>query len=561
MPGGLGFTIFRRIGLVSALAVAFAVPASASADTTCSYDSGAEVLSVNLGAANDSATFSTNGGEIRVNQSTGPVTCANGPATFAGTEFISIGGSAGATSTNVSIIDVTKFAGLADFLLGAGDSLFVGGSLAAANHFVIGDGGIDGDGDGDKDITFIAKPEEITAEGGNAGDTISAQGSAGTGAALSGSSLKLSGGSGDDTLDGSESGDLIEGVNGDDVLRGHGGNDRLIADFLVNGDDTIEGGGGVDTFALPFNATNPLTLDLGMTAAQETGYGKDTVTGVENADGTGFGDVLLGDAGPNELKAGAGDDLVDGRGGDDVLDGSADVDTLSYASAPAGVAADLGAGTASGGDGADTLTGFENLVGSPFADTLTGSAAANAITAGTGADVVQALGGPDLVDVRDGAADNASCGSELDRAVSDRRGLDTVQPDCEVVDALPEPGGNQPPAGDTPPTDKTLDFRLSGKRVQRLVEQRAVVVRLRCPAEPCSAVVKVGGKVARLRKVTKKVPAGRVRTLKLPLKRRQRDAIEERLLAGKKPTLKVTAVATDAAGNRVKRTLPVIAKL
>ncbi len=561
MSGGLGSAIARRIWLVSllALASAFVAPAGASADTTCSYDSAAEVLSVNLGAPNDSAILSAGGSEIRVNQSSGPVTCANGPATFANTEFVSIGGSAGATSTSVSIHDATTFAGSVSFLLAAGDSLAVFDSLSTAHHLVIGNGGVDSDGDGDKDINFIAKPGEIAAFGGNVEDTISAQGSAATGAALTGSSLRLAGGLGNDTLDGGEAGDLLEGDDGNDVLRGHGGNDRLIGDALVNGDDTIEGGAGIDRFGLPFNVTNPLTLDLGKTTSQETGYGKDTISAIENAEGTGADDVLIGDAGPNELQGLPGNDFIEGKGGNDVLDGSIGTDTVSYANAPAGVAVNLGAGTASGGDGTDTPTNFDNLAGSRFADTLTGSATANAITAGAGADVVQALGGADLVNVRDGVADNASCGSELDKAVSDRRSLDTVQADCEVVDALPEPGGSTAPGGNAP--GDTLDFRLSGKRTQRLVEKKAIVVRLRCPTEPCTAAVKAAGKIAKVKKVTRKIPAGAAKTLKLHLTPKQRDAIEERLLAGKKPKLKVTAIATDAAGNRVRRTLTVTGKL
>ena len=562
MSGGLGSTIVRRIGLVSVLALvtAFAVSASASADTTCSYESGAEVLSVNFGAPNDSAILSVSGGEIRVNQSSGPVTCANGPATLANTDFVSIGGSAGATSTAVSIHDAPTFAGSVGFLLAAGDSLSVFSAAAVANHIVIGNGGVDSDGDGDKDINFIAKPDEITAFGGSAEDTISAQGSAGTGAALTGSFLRLSGEPGNDTLDGGDTGDLLEGGSGNDVLRGRGGNDRLVGDGLANGDDTIEGGAGVDNYGLLAGIPTPLTLDLGKATPQETGYGNDTVAGIENAEGTGEDDVMIGDAGPNELQVGAGDDFVEGKGGDDVLGGSVGTDTLSYANAPAGVAVNLGAGTASGGDGTDTLTEFENLNGSRFADTLTGSGAANAITAGAGADVVQALGGIDLVNVRDGAADNASCGSELDKAVSDRRSLDTIQSDCEAVDALPEPGGNAMQGGNAATGDK-LDFRLSGKQTQRLVEQKAVIVRLRCPAEACTATVKAAGKVAKVKQVTKKIPAGAAKTLKLHLKSKQRDAIEERLLAGGKPKLKVTAIATDAAGKRVQRTLTVTAKL
>jgi Ca2+-binding RTX toxin-like protein len=535
-------------------------PAVASAATTCEYIGGSEVLDVTMDAPNDSTVLAVSAGEIQVRGGGPMLACAGGTATTANTEFINVFDTSG-DGTHTSIIDPPDFAADVGIILapGAGiDHLFLGvtGTLTSV-HYVLGTTGVDSDGDGNADINYFGSaPEEKQIVSTAGADTISARGGNGTGAAES-SFLSLQGGAGNDTLEGGEEGDLLEGGDGNDTLRGVGGADRLIGDVFVPGDDTLDGGAGIDIVSLPFNVDNPASVDLGRTTPQNTGYGSDTISAIENAAGTSAADTLIGDAGPNQLQGGSGDDAIEGKGGNDVLEASLGTDTVSYADAPAGVAVSLLAGTATGGDGSDTLTEFENVIGSRLADTLTGSAGANTIDPLGGADVVQALGGADLVNVRDGVADNASCGTGIDKAVSDRRSLDTVQADCEQVDALPEPAG---PAT-TPDRDTRLDFRLSGARVQRLLKQKAIVIRLRCPEEDCTAVVKATGKVARVKAVTKRLPAGPAKTLKLHLKRRQREAIAARLLAGKKPKLKVSVSATDAAGNPVRRTLIVTAKL
>ena len=46
------------------------------------------------------------------------------------------------------------------------------------------------------------------------------------------------------------------------------------------------------------------------------------------------------------------------------MDGGAGLDTLSYTSATSAITLNLSAGTASGGAGNDTFTGFENIIGS-----------------------------------------------------------------------------------------------------------------------------------------------------------------------------------------------------
>ena len=171
------------------------------------------------------------------------------------------------------------------------------------------------------------------------------------------------------------------------------------------------------------------------------------------------------------------------------------------------------------------------------------------------ANVVQALGGADLVEARDGVADNVSCGTGTDKAVSDRRTLDTIQADCEKVEAPPEAGGGPPP-------DTSVVLELRGDRKQNLLKQKAVVVVVRCPEEACTASASASGKrpSLNLKPVTKELPPGPARYMKLQLSAKQRKAIRTRLRAGGKPKVKVTATATDAAGNVDRRSIVVTAR-
>jgi len=146
------------------------------------------------------------------------------------------------------------------------------------------------------------------------------------------------------------------------------------------------------------------------------GQGADTISGISNADwingddgadsisGLGGDDSLLGGAGGDTILGGGGDDTIEGGAGADSLNGGASNDTLSYANSSAAVTVDIQANTASGGDAAgDTISGFENLIGSANADSLTGSIAANIITGGSGADSINGGGGADTLD---GGLDN-----------------------------------------------------------------------------------------------------------------------------------------------------------
>jgi Ca2+-binding RTX toxin-like protein len=182
------------------------------------------------------------------------------------------------------------------------------------------------------------------------------------------------------------------------VLDGGEGNDFLAGTIAG---DVIAGGNGNDTasyaYAFSGGSTTGVTVNLNLQgAAQNTvAAGSDTLTGIENLIGSSLNDTLTGDANDN---------VIEGGSGNDALAGGAGVDTVSYAGATAGVTVSLASGSPqnTGSAGTDTLSGFENLLGSAFADNLTGDSAANTVTGGAGDDTLNpganAAGAVDLLD-------------------------------------------------------------------------------------------------------------------------------------------------------------------
>jgi hypothetical protein len=211
----------------------------------------------------------------------------------------------------------------------------------------------------------------------------------------------------------------------------------------------------------------------------------------------------------------------------------------------------LTAGTASGGAGADTLYDLENVTGSPSADSLIGNATANSLTGLGGADEISALGGADAVNVRDGVADIASCGTEVDSAEADQRSLDSVSADCETASFLPEPpeGGG----GGAGQGDGELIFRLKAKKRQEVLDRRGAVVKARCPLEPCSVTATGSGKV--LKSSAAELTAGEPAKIRMRLRGGRRAALEQALSRSRAPRLEVSATATDGAGNSVTQSV------
>ncbi len=112
------------------------------------------------------------------------------------------------------------------------------------------------------------------------------------------------------------------GTEGDDVLIGDD-DDNVF--FGMRGDDAFDGNGGRDMVSFLYESGVGVTLDL--TAGIASGESSAMLTNIEDVEGTGGADTLLGDDGPNHLIGLGGDDVISGRGGDDVLDGSSGNDT------------------------------------------------------------------------------------------------------------------------------------------------------------------------------------------------------------------------------------------
>jgi Ca2+-binding RTX toxin-like protein len=248
-------------------------------------------------------------------------------------------------------------------------------------------------------------------------------------------SLVVHGGDGVDRIFGGPGNDQIYGDAGDDhALNGEGGNDLIDGgpgddqylqcqdesrtQQVDPGADTYVGGTGNDRLCYS-DRTAGVNVSLDGVANDGQPGENDNVGGdIEEIDGTGSNDTLIGNELPNILNGGGGDDTIDGGGGNDTLYGSSGNDTVT------------------GGAGQDTIYGDSMLCG------------------GT-CDV-----GDDTIYARDGEIDNVICGAGTDSVTADAS--DAVSRDpivgCENV-YLPPP----PPPPPPPPTVHCVVPKVKGK--------------------------------------------------------------------------------------------------
>ncbi len=227
---------------------------------------------------------------------------------------------------------------------------------------------------------------------------------------------------------------LISGT-GNDRMTGGAGNDRFVFTPAGAGGDTIVDlavGDRIDVSAFGYNnivdievdgggmvqdgADVVLTLSSGVQAQQIRILGVDLsfmtasrftfLGGGETIEGGSGNDTLSGQAGDDTITGADGNDTLDGAAGDDALVGGTGDDTLiggdgndsaSYEDAPGPVVIDLGAGTASGADGNDVLSGIEIVYGSGFGDTLTGGSGVETLYGAAGDDTLNAAGAGDVL--------------------------------------------------------------------------------------------------------------------------------------------------------------------
>jgi Ca2+-binding RTX toxin-like protein len=133
----------------------------------------------------------------------------------------------------------------------------------------------------------------------------------------------------------------LTGNNFNNTLSGGDGNDTLNGTI---GNDTLIGGNGND-FAYYYNATDSVIVNLATGTANDGQDGIDTLSQIENVQGSNTaGDNLTGNTGVNVLYGYGGADILTGGGGNDLLYLGSDTvkDTVNYTS----------------GDGADTVYNF-----------------------------------------------------------------------------------------------------------------------------------------------------------------------------------------------------------
>jgi Tol biopolymer transport system component len=139
------------------------------------------------------------------------------------------------------------------------------------------------------------------------------------------------------TINGTAGNDDLVGTTGPDVICGRGGNDVIEG---RGGADILAGGPGTDTVS--FSRSNSDVV-VRLYAWFARGAGRDEVYGVENVDGSAYGDRIFANHRDNRLRGFGGDDEIVGHGGDDAMVGG------------------RGSDTCDGEDGTNTATGCEDV--------------------------------------------------------------------------------------------------------------------------------------------------------------------------------------------------------
>ncbi|WP_250645460.1 Ig-like domain-containing protein [Salidesulfovibrio onnuriiensis] len=146
----------------------------------------------------------------------------------------------------------------------------------------------------------------------------------------------------DQIVEGSYGNDVLTGGDGDDIIIGGAGHDHINAG---KGDDSIDAGAGSDVVLggegndslYYYNSDDAVQINLEAGTAAG-GYAEgDSISSVENVEGSIYADELTGDVNANKLAGGYGDDTIKGGAGDDTLFGDGGSDTAVFEGAIAGL--------------------------------------------------------------------------------------------------------------------------------------------------------------------------------------------------------------------------------
>lgn len=241
----------------------------------------------------------------------------------------------------------------------------------------------------------------------------------------------------DDVLDGGPGNDTVDGYWGVDVVRGGEGNDNISGDGATDNRsaDLIDGGPGTDSIDDWNDSQQPTWVTLDGAANDGFEGEGDNVTSVENVK-AGGGLQFTGDDSRNVVIAGevATDSAtLLGLGGDDELTGTDRADRIE------------------GGAGNDLIIGGygnDTIIGGPGQDDINGDRAGRCneyhcdLSPGSAADTIDSV---------DGERDTVKCGPGTDTLRADA--IDVVDADCENVTRVgapvPNTGGGSPNGGGT----------------------------------------------------------------------------------------------------------------
>jgi Ca2+-binding RTX toxin-like protein len=220
------------------------------------------------------------------------------------------------------------------------------------------------------------------------------------------------------TISGGDGDDSIEGGAGNDTIDGGDGNDTI---YDSMGDDSMDGGNGIDTYdtsTLSADSTIDLLNEVysGSTWSEQLisfenaigSSGNNTIVGTDGdnvLDGFGGNNTINGGGGNDWITGGDGTDTLNGGDGDDyiadgvgtgIMDGGAGSDTLDVSHSDTNNTIDLAAGTVNWGSATETAINFENVITGGGKNTIIGTADENRFEAGGGNDTMTGGAGADV---------------------------------------------------------------------------------------------------------------------------------------------------------------------